>query len=119
MSNVKPGDLARVVADPDNQGTLGMQVLVVERADDTLLYVRIHRGQGRIAWKAQALETRKIRDSTRTTLVTAGTLLYSTDNVLKRIDPPADSLDLLREEPLPGELAVSEAAKNGCKLTIN
>ena len=104
MSNVKPGDLARVVADPGNQGTLGMQVLVVEAAaDNGNLYIWAHKLKGRFVWKVQILETRKILERRGPQFVAAGELLYSTDNVLRRIDPPADSLDLLREEPLPGE----------------
>ena len=58
--NVKPGDLARVVADPDYQGALGLQVLVIE--EGTSSYAAAQREQFKcVVWRVELLESRCIR----------------------------------------------------------
>jgi hypothetical protein len=108
MPNVKAGDLARVVYDPQNQGVVGLQVYVVGppypndylKAANIALVQKAHG----LAWEVQLLETRAFSYNGLRRLFRAGNHMIAADIALRRIDPPADSLDLLRTTHLPNEL---------------
>lgn len=111
-TNVKPGDLAKVVADPYNQGTLGIQVLVVKRAEahdpyQHELKEHLERLNGGPEWECEVLEGRFIFEhhygQRISNDIRPGEHAWVNDTVLRRIDPPSDSLELMRDEPLPGE----------------
>lgn len=111
-TNVKPGDLARVVADPDGQGLLGAQILVLEAPTvasmpsgfAALLLMAGQRRHGQL-WLCELLEARAVKRylSGEPSIWPAGEELVIPDSRLKRIDPPADADDLWRDTPIPAD----------------
>ena len=101
--NVKPGDMAKIISDPHNQGVLGLLVLVVERAKGrNAEYLRQHYLCE--CWDIEILEARFIRGTfAGDMLFKAGAVLLAADCALKRIDPPADWQDLYLTTPIEGE----------------
>lgn len=105
MSNVKPGDLARVVVDPDKQGFLGAMVAVQGTPQPRWNFL-IPRGT--IYWECQMLESRHVDNQGHTMagasgVIKAGAFIVCDDRCLRRIDPPADTEQLYSTAPIEGE----------------
>lgn len=110
MPNVKPGDLARVISDtPYARGFKGIQVFVHGPAEQAVWNLDPcdypH-------WEVEALEHREVETAMRTIGpfvelqrydMPAGSRFGCCDSHLRRIDPPADSLDIFKPEALPHE----------------
>lgn len=104
MSNVKPGDLAKVVVDPDNQGFLGAQVHIEGLPDAFERSLVAPHLRHMLYWACTLLETRKGHDGFKyDQLLKAGKRICIPDLFLKRIDPPADNEQLYSTEPMEGE----------------
>ena len=119
MPNVKPGDLARVIADnpPHVEGIAKMQVLVIGLPSQ---YWNHGHQCEHPHWEVEALESRDITVrrhfafdlwEERHELLKAGDILCCCDSMLRRIDPPADVEDVFKPEALPHELKDEQHAK--------
>lgn len=110
MPNVKPGDLAKIVVEttPDGHSNVGRQVEVINfpqppnSAEQLILGIMTRRhGLMQVCvalqpiWAGQLSSTRE--------LCPPGEVLIFPDTHLRRIDPPADTSELLAEFPLPDE----------------
>lgn len=108
MSNVKPGDIAKVVHDPQEE-LLGLQVLVLGevRVNDSgglLQILEVIHAHGHI-WDCQVLEHRRwtCQDCGKLHFMKAGETYAIPDRWLKRIDPPEDNEELYRDSPIEGD----------------
>ncbi len=118
MSNVKPGDLARFIADPDDEGLIGCQVMVI--AEPTMATVGFSgmlmcdmmavKWNSQI-WAVQMLETR----ATSQTVFKAGEIVGAVDRFLKRIDPPAGDEDLWRDQPIESDNHKPNVKEKSCQ----
>lgn len=109
MSNVKPGDMAKIVKDATRLN-LGVHVLVTDEVcQNPLIKVLMERAFGQ-CWVCELLQHAKGvvlegvmgRPGPMIDL-SPGKKIYLSDSSLQRIDPPADSDAVFGHEPLPGE----------------
>jgi hypothetical protein len=105
MSNVKEGDLARLVFDAGGLGNEGAQMLVLEPLSckvGLLAAALVEAGMGKM-WMCQILQPMKLqelagRSSPR--ILPPGTIATFPDRDLRRIDPPADTEAIFRDRPI-------------------
>jgi hypothetical protein len=106
MSNVKPGDLARIIFDT-LELNVGKQVHVEQvHIPRSLGEALMCLSAGSTVWVCTALQPLRATASAtsqKIVWVMPGQMICCADSWLKRIDPPADSMELLAEFPLPGE----------------
>lgn len=122
MTNVKPGDLARIIADPDGMGLNGVQVLVVgppsQRGVYALAADMMANKYQSLIWEIEVLQSVPNIPSfltKRRSDVKPGERCYAPDKHLKRIDPPEDASDLWREEPIESDRRPMEELKQFVK----
>lgn len=106
MSNVNPGDFAKVIADPGLQGIMGMTVYVRRTAVPTQQEFKQYLNMSTLGhlWECEVLESRMMaRSALGPSWLTPGKRIWVTDRVLQRIEPPSTEEDLWSMEPLPNE----------------
>lgn len=108
MSNVKPGDMAKIVKD-HTEMNLGVHVLVTDEAcQNSFIKILMERAFGQcwvciLLQHAKGVKYNDIGEPGPIVMLPPGYKIYLSDNSLKRIDPPADTESVFGHEPLPGE----------------
>lgn len=109
MNNVKPGDLARIV-DPsgENHGKQFAVLRAPAAVDEQMTAKMMQFARPGTIWVVQALQpvqqVGQGLSGDRGFPARPGEILLTWDQFLRRIDPPADTMDLLRETELPDEI---------------